>query len=250
MSIPTFKVLLAPLFTCILLVFGVSLSGLAVPVYAQESEQQKEVNGRAGVKSNDQTEAVSYVGTAQDLAQYGTSQRDPVALISAARILVQQNAGDAEAPDEEERQSDESGEGSNVPTTAQGMLDAARQMAGDDDTVAALIQDVENMMSASRGSMSGPRRFRGSVGGSDREDIWSLGNFRGRSPARVILRGNGRTDLDCYIYDEHNNLIDSDTDRTDLCVLGWTPSWTGPFRLRVRDYSNNGYKNYYAFAHN
>jgi hypothetical protein len=169
-------------------------------------------------------------------------------MVTAARILVEQNAADATTPDEEAGQSDDSG--TPVPSTAQGLLDAARQLAGDDDNVSAMIADVEQMMEGDRGGVYGPKRYTGTVGGSDREDTWNLGDFRGREPARVIVDGDGDTDLDCYIYDEGGNLIDSDTDTTDYCILSWTPAWTGGFRLRIRDYSSNGLTNSYVISHN
>ena len=223
---------------------------LAMPVLAQDEggDMKQEVNGTAGSKSSDQTTMVSYVGTAQQLARYAAAERDPVAMITAARILVQQNAADATTPDEESGQSDDSG--ATVPATAQGLLDAAQQLAPDDDNVSAMIADVEGMMEGERGGVYGPKRYTGNVGGSDREDTWNLGDFRGSEPARVIVDGDGDTDLDCYIYDENGNLIDSDTDTTDYCILGWTPAWTGGFRLRIRDYSNNGLTNSYVISHN
>ena len=55
------------------------------------------------------------------------------------------------------------------------------------------------------------------------------------SPASITVDGNNSTDLDCYVYDENDNLLDSDVDSTDNCVLGWTPAWTGPVRLEIHN---------------
>ena len=49
------------------------------------------------------------------------------------------------------------------------------------------------------------------------------------------MLGDGDTDLDCYVYDANGNLIDSDTDATDYCVLRWRPAWLGTFRLEIRN---------------
>lgn len=52
----------------------------------------------------------------------------------------------------------------------------------------------------------------------------------------VTVRGDGDTDLDCWIYDANNRLVDSDTDNTDYCVLE-TPG-IGMHRLRVKNYGS------------
>lgn len=45
------------------------------------------------------------------------------------------------------------------------------------------------------------------------------------------------SDLDLWIYDEYDNLIDHDTASDDTPILEVTPRWTGSFRIRVRMYS-------------
>ncbi len=56
--------------------------------------------------------------------------------------------------------------------------------------------------------------------------------------ARVAVIGDGDTDLDLLVYDENGNLIASDTDYTDKCLVEFAPRWTGTFLVRV---VNNGY---------
>ena len=60
-------------------------------------------------------------------------------------------------------------------------------------------------------------------------------NFKGGQIAAIRVSGDGDTDLDLYVYDERGNLIASDTDRSDECVVAWTPRWTGPFIVRVKN---------------
>ena len=62
--------------------------------------------------------------------------------------------------------------------------------------------------------------------------------FRGGEQAVVAVSGDGDTDLDLYVYDEYGNLIASDTDYTDDCVVSWFPRWTGKFLIRVRNRGN------------
>ena len=60
----------------------------------------------------------------------------------------------------------------------------------------------------------------------------------------IIVRGDGDTDLDFYLYDGNGNLIDSDEDGTDYCVLRVSPRWSGKFTLVVRNHGRvcNNYR--------
>lgn len=65
-------------------------------------------------------------------------------------------------------------------------------------------------------------------------DVYHL-TFRGGELARVGVVGDGKTDIDLYIYDENNNLIASDDDNTSTCIAEWTPRWTGSFTVKIRN---------------
>jgi hypothetical protein len=56
----------------------------------------------------------------------------------------------------------------------------------------------------------------------------------GLSDAWLKVRGDGDTDLDCWVYDASNQLVDSDTDDTDYCILQ-TPGY-GRHRLVIKNY--------------
>jgi hypothetical protein len=68
-------------------------------------------------------------------------------------------------------------------------------------------------------------------------DVYNV-TFIGGEPAEVFVVGDGDTDLDLFIYDENGNLIDSDTDNTDVCLCEWTPRWTGRFTIKIRNYGS------------
>ncbi|MFQ5845697.1 MAG: hypothetical protein ACE5JG_11995 [Planctomycetota bacterium] len=59
--------------------------------------------------------------------------------------------------------------------------------------------------------------------------------FPGGRAARVYVRGDRSSDLDLYVYDENGNLIGKDLGFTDSCVVRWTPRWTGPFVVVVKN---------------
>ena len=83
---------------------------------------------------------------------------------------------------------------------------------------------------------------------SDRVDshstVYYESYFRAGEPAAVSVSGDGDTDLDLYIYDEYENLIASDTDLSDQCIVGFTPKWTGEYRIEIRNLGNvyNAYR--------
>jgi hypothetical protein len=78
-------------------------------------------------------------------------------------------------------------------------------------------------------------------------DIYNV-TFNGGSRAAVAIYGDGDTDLDLYVYDQNGNLICRATGRGDAEACRWTPRWTGPFRIEVRNLG--GMSNRYRLATN
>jgi hypothetical protein len=113
------------------------------------------------------------------------------------------------------------------------LLNEAKAWAKGNAQLTALI-DAELAKPAGSGTLG---RVEGATRHVDRvnglSNDWYTINFRGGEVARLQVIGDGDTDLDCYIYDENNNLITKDDDRTDYCVLQWNPRWTGPFRVKI-----------------
>jgi riboflavin biosynthesis pyrimidine reductase len=65
-------------------------------------------------------------------------------------------------------------------------------------------------------------------------DVYEI-RFTGRQPARIVVDGDGDTDLDCRVFDQAGRLVDADTDFTDYCVLEWVPSRTQRFQLKIQN---------------
>jgi hypothetical protein len=101
-------------------------------------------------------------------------------------------------------------------------------------TVASLV--VGLMPSALAGEIRGPRVASSSVRAhsTDRYDFF----FEKGEQATVLLRGDGDTDLDCYLRDEDGDIVASDTDSTDMCILKVTPRATGRYRLEIKNLGN------------
>jgi hypothetical protein len=76
-----------------------------------------------------------------------------------------------------------------------------------------------------------------SGGSRNVHSLW-LGNYDNY----VIVDGDGGTDLDCWLYDDRDRLVSSDTDGTDTCVLP-APTF-GTHRLVIRNFGR--VTNYYA----
>ena len=72
--------------------------------------------------------------------------------------------------------------------------------------------------------------------------------FRGGEVATVVVIGDGRTDLDLYIYDEYGNLVAMDNDYSDNCVATWFPSRTGWFTVKI--VNRGSVSNVYSMATN
>lgn len=190
-------------------------------------------------ESKPQSEAVDRLALALRLAAYGDREKDPIALLAAARILKQTPSTDGKREKEVTGEAAEKAKDAPkkpmdaAPLAAEDLLKKAQELAGDDVHIKALAQAIE--AEKSRGATRGPVRHRDQAQGrtADRFTI----EFQGGEIARVAVSGDHSTDLDLYVFDQNNNMIVSDTDATDTCFVEWTPRWTGPFQVLV---VNNG----------
>lgn len=80
---------------------------------------------------------------------------------------------------------------------------------------------------------------RGTISGSYRLPANSTHTFtecfRTGEWTQVVVSGDGTTDLDLYVYDGWGNLIASDTDGSDDCLVDLTVFQGGYFRVEVRN---------------
>ena len=182
--------------------------------------------------------AMSDLALAVQLANYGYANGSPEALVAAARILLGTPAS-----------GDESRFGEGVAQSIGGEEAEMKEAGPLDLDPAQLLQDAAAMpggadLSATIQRLTASPRPRGAVGGpiyqyveiEARTTRWFTAAFRGREYARIDVMGDGDTDLDCWVYDENGNLIDSDTDTTDWCILEFVPQWTGNFTLKITNF--------------
>jgi len=181
---------------------------------------------------------------ARELVDYGRKNNDPLALIVAAQMRQQVGLTQVDRKPKTEGTGDASADDTPELTVAS-ILDEAKSMAADDETIAGLADDVT--ASATKGRSDGPGYNVVTLPGNS-TDTYDGVSFNGGDYAEVYAEGSGRSNLDLYIYDENGNLICSDTDSSDVAYCGWTPSWTGGFNIKV---VNRGSKsNKYALITN
>lgn len=216
-----------------------------------QDEQAEEVN-ISEEKGEDTPEAQNIVNLnlAYNLAEYGRETEDPQMLISAAKIIMETpveslslektTEEDSEVEVVEEAKTSEERD-----ISASALLTEARELANNDPTIVALIDEVENSTVTSRGKVCAPIRHVGTVR-AGATDVYSI-VFEGGRIARIGVDGDNDTDLDCYLYDENGNAVRRDADYSDTCLLQWTPRWTGKYTLRIK---NRGrvYNRYYLLT--
>jgi len=59
--------------------------------------------------------------------------------------------------------------------------------------------------------------------------------FTAGEPALLTIIGDRDTDLDIYVYDQHGNLVASDTDRSDWTALTWVPKRNGIYTIKIKN---------------
>jgi hypothetical protein len=199
-------------------------------------QEKTEVNVKTDASGVEADGAVGQAALAAEMAAYGYAEKAPLALVSAARIVIAQAVDVVDR--DKESEGGEEGEaksgGVDVSLDAEKLLADAEEMAAGDEVIVELIGRVrQEAVTVTRGRVGGPASHYDEVLART-TDVYTM-SFRGGEWAEIRVRGDGDTDLDCYVYDQNGNLIDSDTDYTDYCILGWVPRWTGSFTLRIQN---------------
>lgn len=214
------------------LVLGVTLAlAGAVPASAQVIPPAPDVPS---------ARAVEDLYLAWQLAAQGRRARSPWSLVAAADILSSVPTRPLDTGTSVPESGQPRADTSIAPALAQIrlLLADARALARGDRTVLAAVEQVKRRADRLprgpfRGARGAPRERRDAVAGGQREAY--VVTFVGREPALVRVVGDGRSDLNLYIYDEHDNLIVSDSNPSDHGFALWTPTRTGRFRIKVRN---------------
>lgn len=212
---------------------------LLCPAVLAAGADTEQANAGEKAEATPEAAAVETVALAAALAQRGRDGESPALLIAAAELLSGVSAGEAKDREKETRENEGAGEAgekadAEAPAlTAAALLADARQLAGDDEALGQLIARAEQAQQGAMGRVPGPGSTVTRVNAYS-TDIFTE-TFAGGRAARVSISGDGDTDLDLYVYDENGNLIRSSTSYGDDESVGWTPRWTGRFRIEVRN---------------
>ena len=175
-----------------------------------------------------QIRAMESIALAHRLGVYGQRARQPLALMTAAEILLDHPTRPLAPPP-----TDLDTTGAVLPDAGR-LLASARALADGDPRLLAIIVPLERRArSIDRGSLRGPRQLYGQVASATRREHTI--EFRGGEPAVVYVSGDGDSDLDLFVYDESGQLVASATGPRDECVARWQPDRQGRFRVEVRN---------------
>jgi len=212
--------------------------------------------------------AVSQAALAARLSLRGEKARSPILMLAAAELLSGLREGKGKSKPSASTSADaktpaapESGKKASQLTIAD-LVDKARDYARGDKELSALIEKRAERLASrglvfSQGASKKSIRIKGSTFKIISSGLIRPGyrltltnvRFEGRKPARVLVVGDGDGDLDLYVYDGENSgaLLRKDTDRSSTCVVSWTPRYTGPFKVVVRNVGRVTEK-YYVLA--
>lgn len=174
---------------------------------------------------------MSPVRTAQlsaELYAAGLAMGDPVLILSAAKLRKTLN------PTATDRAAEGGTAGEGAPVTWEEMLASAEDLAGEDEALLGMIDDVR--AETTKGVSSGPVYNIGSLGNGG-ADTYPVVDFIGGEYAEVYVEAKGATDLNLTVYDAEGRLVCSDTDKSHIAYCGWRPDETGGFVMKVE---NNG----------
>ena len=184
-------------------------------------------------RSRNPTGQISALQTAAGLAKYGYTNYSASALVEAAKIFAETKTQPLDVEAEHGRTESVTEKSNPVSFEPAQLLADAKKFAGKDKAILAYIKRVEKSIvsGSTRGAVGGPKATKEIVLGKD-VDSYKI-KFWAKELAEVCVSGDGDTDLDLYVYDENGNLIESDTDYTDECVVRWVPAWTGTFIIKI-----------------
>lgn len=205
-----------------------ALVALSLPAQAEDKTGTNVDPAGTGTKG-----ATAQIALAQDLYALGMAQGDALTVLTAAKLAsgvaftdvereVETKAGEAGADE---------GDGTEAPVDAAAMLASARQLAGEDETLQGLIDDVE--AEGSRGRIGGASRTLSRLPGGN-TDVWKV-PFYGNSYAEVAVVGDGDSNLDVLVTDENGNTICYDVSWSDKVYCDFVPRWNGFFYITVQN---------------
>ena len=207
-----------------------ALVGLTLPALAENKGPNVDTSA-TGTKGG-----VATLAMAQDLYALGMANKDALTVLTAAKL-----AGSVDVKEVEQKKKTEGTEvagqedGVDAPVDAATMMASAKELAGEDEVLAGLIEDAE--AEGSRGRIGGASSTLSRLP-AGQTDVWEV-PFYGNSYAELAVVGDGDANLDVLVTDENGNTICYDVSWSDKVYCDFVPSWNGYFYVTVQ---NNGSK--------
>ncbi len=193
---------------------------------------------------------------AGQLVKYGYAEHQALPLIQAADIyntfvggtlnIVPENNPDTFSS--EDKNEDNANPDSiampnewDVTTDIDALLQDASVFA---DGNAALLELIDGIRrNRSRGPTSSQFETTRNSIGAHSTDNYKI-KFQAGKTAVVAVTGNGKTDLDIFVYNSKNRIVAIDSRKnSDDCVVVWNPATTDTYTIKVKNYGkiNNKY---------
>ncbi|MFN4159091.1 MAG: hypothetical protein ACK4GO_11890 [Gemmobacter sp.] len=204
-----------------------ALVTLATPTLAEDKSGTNVDPAGTGTRGG-----TGQLALAQDLYAVGMANKDALTVLTAAKLAAGVTFTDVERERETEgSDATEEADAADGPIDAAAMMASARALAGEDEVLLGLIEDVE--AEGSRGRIGGASRTlsRLPAGSTDR---WKV-PFYGKSYAEVAVVGDGDSNLDVLITDENGNTICYDVSWSDKLYCDFVPAWNGYFYIVVQN---------------
>jgi hypothetical protein len=226
----TLKALFPAVATIVLVAF-------CLPTFAQTTTTEAPVAAKGpNVKSSatGTKGAVATLAMAQDLYTLGMANKDALTVLTAAKL-----AGSVEVKQVERKKGTKGtelageDEGKDLPVDAATMMALAKELAGEDEVLAGLVEDA--MVEAGRGRVGGVSSTLSRLP-AGQTDTWEV-PFYGDSYAELAVVGDGDSNLDVLVTDENGNTICYDVSWSDKIYCDFVPRWNGYFYVTVQ---NNG----------
>lgn len=181
---------------------------------------------------------VKQLALAQDLFAYGVDMRDPLAVLTAAKITAAIPVTELDRPVETRpgasAANQDGTEDGGLPPSAPEMFAVARDFAGGDDYLLSLIEDAE--VEGHRGAVDGASRTlnRLQAGYIDMVKV----EFKGGELAELAILGAEGANLDLKITDAQGKTICIERGNSDKLYCAWTPASDGIFYAEVENLSS------------
>ncbi len=216
---------------------GLAAALLAAAVVLAPARAQQKASGPNEAQDTVPLGPTGQYMLAQQLYGYGKANKDVLAVIAAAEMLSKVPPREASWPKTSQGGAGPGGPGVSVgelPGVTE-VLATARQLAGQSKPLLATIDDLST--AGSRGRLQGPGKEIASIDGGSK-DTFSI-DFKGHEKAEIAIAMPDGAGLRLVVNDENDREICSTRNATPIekgisgLYCGWTPAWTGPFKVWV-----------------